>query len=428
MKKRQGRLFFSLATIMIVPLLALGIILVVIAQQSVSKAMSLEIQKALAGVARETVDLYSMTYPGEIRMEGDHFYMGETDLTDNYLLADRIKENTGADITVLYGDVRMISTITDENGERIVGTTISNRTVVDAVFTGNEYYSSKTQVWDGDDYYVYYVPLYNGDEVCGMVFAGMTNESVIASIKTIEIKIVLVFLIVFLILLGIISSYAQNLVGRLDEIRDYIGGLTKNDFDDQMPQRVLNRKDEIGEMGRHAQKVGKTLQKLISNDPLTGLFNRRAGRAELAKCIDRASGTNSEYVTVALGDIDFFKTVNDRYGHECGDLVLVTVAEMFTEHIKEQGCAIRWGGEEFLLIYQKDEKDALAELETLQKELEDYIFEYEEHRFRVTMTFGLVQYMPGQTIDELVKAADDLLYLGKEGGRNRIIFREEQEN
>jgi diguanylate cyclase (GGDEF)-like protein len=108
--------------------------------------------------------------------------------------------------------------------------------------------------------------------------------------------------------------------------------------------------------------------------------------------------------------------------------VLVTVAEMFTEHIKEQGCAIRWGGEEFLLIYQKDEKDALAELETLQKELEDYIFEYEEHRFRVTMTFGLVQYMPGQTIDELVKAADDLLYLGKEGGRNRIIFREEQEN
>ncbi|MGN0132380.1 MAG: diguanylate cyclase [Lachnospiraceae bacterium] len=420
-QKKQGRLFFSLAAVMAVPIFVLGIILVVMGQQSVSEGMTLEIRKSLAGIARQTADMYSIAYQGEIRSENGRFYMGDADLTNDFALADRMKENTGAEITIFWGDTRVITTITNENGERIIGSVLDNEQIADAVFSGNEYYSSKVQIRD-DCYFGYYVPLYNGDEVCGMVFAGMTNESVASNVRTIVAKIVIVFILALLIILAIASAYARNIVDRLDKIRCYIGGLAENNFGGQMPEVVLKRNDEIGEMGRHAVDVGKTIKDLISNDPLTGLFNRRAGRIELEKYMEGADRNSKSAVTVALGDIDFFKNVNDQYGHECGDMVLVTVAELFKKHLKGKGFSVRWGGEEFLLVYREDKKEALSDLEALTDELRHITFAYEEYSFSVTMTFGMAEYKAGENMDLLIKEADDLLYRGKEEGRNRIIY------
>lgn len=418
-KGKQGHLFFSLAAVMAVPIFVLGIILVIMGQQSVSEGMTLEIRKSLAGVARETADMYNIAYPGEIRLEDGLFYMGEADLTNDFALADRIKENTGAEITIFYEDTRVVTTITDDEGNRIIGSVLGNDQITDAIFNGNEYYSSKVKI-RGDSYYGYYVPLYNGDKVCGMVFAGMTNESVVANVRTIAMKIVLVFLLAFLIILGIASAYARNLVDRLDKIRYYIGGLAENDFSENMPDAVLKRNDEIGEMGRHAVDVGKKIKELISNDPLTGLLNRRAGRIELGKYMDRADRDSKNAVSVALGDIDFFKNVNDEYGHDCGDMVLVTIAELFKKYMKDAGFTTRWGGEEFLLVYHKEKESAFADLEELLEELRDITFTYEDYSFSVTMTFGFTEYKTGESMDMLIKRADDLLYQGKAEGRNRI--------
>ncbi len=420
-EKRQGHLFLSLAAVMSIPIFLLGVILVIMGQQSVAEGMSLEIRKSLAGVARETADLYYIAYPGEIRMENDHFYMGDADLTGNYALADRIKENTGADVSIFWKDTRIITTIEDENGERIVGTALNNRQIEDLVFSGNEYYSSKVEIWGGS-YFGYYVPLYNNDdEICGMVFAGMTNESVSANVRTIVAKIVIVFILALLIILGIASAYAKNIVDRLDKIRGYIVGLAENNYGGQMPEIVLKRNDEIGEMGRHAVEVGKTIRGLIYNDPLTGLLNRRAGRIELDKYMDRADCSREKKVTVVLGDIDFFKNVNDQYGHECGDMVLVTISQLLKKYMKNMGVAVRWGGEEFLLVYGCGREQVLAELEKLMEELHHMTFTYEEFNFPITMTFGLAEYCSGQTMDGLIKEADDLLYRGKAEGRDRII-------
>lgn len=419
-KKKQGHLFFSLAAVMAVPIFVLGIILVIMGKQSVSEGMSLEICKSLAGTARNTADMYNIAYPGEIRMENGRFYMGDVDLTDNYALVDRIKENTGADVTIFWKDTRVLTTIKDENGERIVGSVLENQQIADLVFGGNEYYSSKVKIWD-DSYFGYYVPLYNGDEICGMVFAGMTNESIAANVRTIVAKIVIVFLLALLIIFAIASVFARNIVDRLDKIRSYIGGLAENNFSGQMPEMVLRRNDEIGEMGRHAVEVGKTIKDLIYNDPLTGLLNRRAGRIELDKYMDRADRNKKNKVTVVLGDIDFFKNVNDQYGHECGDMVLVTISELLKKYMKDIGAAVRWGGEEFLLVYGEDREQTLADLDKLMEELRHITFTYEEYSFSVTMTFGLAEYCSGQTLDGLIKEADDLLYRGKAEGRDRIV-------
>lgn len=419
-KDKKGKLFFSLAGLMAVPILILGVILVIVGKQSVSEGMELEIQKSLTGIARESADVYGIAYPGEIRMEDDRFYMGGVDLTGDCTLADRIKENTGADISIFWQNQRVITTIKDKNGERITNTKLDDTRIVDAVLTGNECYSRNVQI-RGTGYFAYYVPLYNDGEVCGMVFAGKSNESVVENVQTIVTKIVLVFLIALAVMIAVISVFAGNIVDCVNKVRCYIGGLAENNFTAQMPQVVLRRKDEIGDMGRHAVEVAETIKELIATDALTGLFNRRAGRIELAKCMEKARTDKSRNVTVVMGDIDYFKQINDRYGHECGDKVLSTIAGIFKEHLEKRGFPIRWGGEEFLLVFKEDEENTLVSLQKIMEEICNKTFDYEDCHFSVTITFGVARYDGKDSMDSLIKKADDLLYKGKAEGRNRIV-------
>ena len=420
-RRKSTGLFLSLSAVMAVPILVLGIVLVIMGTKSVSEGMELEIQKALASTAREAVAIYSLSYPGEIRMEDERFFMGDTDLTKEYTLIDQIKENTGNEISIFYGDTRMLTTITDDAGERIVHTTSKDPNILSAIQMGNEYYSDRVYI-NGKYYYGYYVPLKNNDEICGMIFAGMSNESVRDSVSTIITKILIVFIIALLGVVLIASLFAGNIVKTLNQIRTYIGSLAENNFNTKMPVAVLKRTDELGDMGRHAQEVGETLQTLIYKDPLTGLYNRRAGRIELSKYIDLAEASNfRKKVVVALGDIDFFKKINDTYGHDCGDLVLTKLSDIFVKHMDKNGIPIRWGGEEFLLVFKTDYKMAYGLVESMVEEIRKTQFEYEGTTFHVTMTMGITEYKKKESIEEIVKRADDLLYKGKTGGRNQIV-------
>lgn len=420
-KKRGAGLFLSLAAVMGMPILVLGIIFIVLGTQSVSEGMELEIKKALASTARETVALYSLSYPGEIKKEDQRFLMGGVDLSGDYTLIDQIKENTGNEISIFYGDTRMLTTIQDSDGGRFVHTTMEDANIIAAIRMGNEYYSDRVKI-NGQFYYGYYVPLRNGNEICGMVFAGMTNESVKASVHTIVTKIVIVFLIALMAVFVIASIYAGNVVKALNQIGDYIGSLAENNFKVQMPAAILQRRDELGDMGRHAQEVGANLQTLIYRDPLTGLYNRRAGRMELSKYIDLAESSNyRRQVVVALGDIDFFKKINDTYGHECGDLVLTEISEAMEELVGEQGVPIRWGGEEFLLAFKTDYRTAHGIVERVIGNIRDTEFTYEGQSFHVSMTFGISSYRQKESIEQVVKRADEYLYRGKKSGRDRVV-------
>ena len=228
-------MFLSLSAVMAVPILVLGIIFIALGTQSVSEGMELEIKKALASTARETVALYSLSYPGEIETEGQRFLMGGVDLSGDYTLIDQIKENTGNEISIFYGDTRMLTTIQDADGNRIVHTTTDDANIMAAIQMGNEYYSDRVDI-NGQYYYGYYIPLRNGNEICGMVFAGMTNESVKGSVNTIVTKIVIVFLIALMAVLVIASMYAGNVVKVLNQIGDYIGSLAENNLKGKMKQ------------------------------------------------------------------------------------------------------------------------------------------------------------------------------------------------
>ncbi len=173
---------------------------------------------------------------------------------------------------------------------------------------------------------------------------------------------------------------------------------------------------------RESLEMQQRLKRQASIDPLTGLLNRRGMQEYLSRELDAyQEGTISRF-SMAMGDIDFFKRVNDVYGHECGDLVLKTLARLFREEMKQIGAVSRWGGEEFLFSFHDYGKDqALPVLQRLQQKLTQLEIPYKNNRLKITMTFGLVEFDYRHNMDYSIDEADKKLYCGKESGRNRII-------
>ncbi|MBO4336977.1 MAG: GGDEF domain-containing protein, partial [Lachnospiraceae bacterium] len=193
-------------------------------------------------------------------------------------------------------------------------------------------------------------------------------------------------------------------------------------FDMKMPVSVRKRTDEIGDMGRYAIEVCGALEKKITTDPLTGLLNRRACNAQLEKMLAHVNRDETARLTVTIGDIDHFKMVNDTYGHECGDIVLKKVSEIFREEMKEKGIVARWGGEEFLLIFTAHIDDVLVHLNEILWRIRSYKFEYGDFEpFNVTMSFGVNGRVLDKTMDDVIREADNCLYDGKLTGRDKIV-------
>ena len=171
---------------------------------------------------------------------------------------------------------------------------------------------------------------------------------------------------------------------------------------------------------RNLRIYNRKLKLMSETDTLTKLMNRRFAEHEL---ISYDESNNKKFISIALGDIDFFKNINDTYGHECGDYVLYTLAGKFKNHMKNQGFVCRWGGEEFLFVYEgKNGDDARIELEKLRKQIETFPFEYEGNAFNVHMTFGLEEYSNKIGHVKTIESADKKLYLGKESGRNCVVY------
>ena len=275
----------------------------------------------------------------------------------------------------------------------------------------------------GEDYFGYYVPILNKDKsVVGMAFAGKKRTEVMESIWSSIMNSLIICMVVVISTLLVCVVSSGKIVSALKSIMEYMEHLAQSDFSHKMPKRVLRRTDEIGDMGKNAVNVSQSLEEMITTDPLTKLLNRRACKKYLDKWIEKCNKRKENRITIAIGDIDHFKKINDTYGHDCGDMVLVTVSEIFKKHMKDIGCVERWGGEEFLLVFEKETETAGEHLRTLLDEIRHYEFDYKGHKFYITFTFGVNGQIIGNSFDDIVNSADECLYKGKTGGRDRVVF------
>lgn len=186
---------------------------------------------------------------------------------------------------------------------------------------------------------------------------------------------------------------------------------------------VLISVEDILEMEKKLLINNDKLKHLALEDPLTGLANRRSIREYLGAVTEEHVMTKSRGVSVAIADIDYFKDINDQYGHDCGDIVLLQAAQKFENFMQGKGMVGRWGGEEFVFVFfDMNGKDAAFYLNKLLESLQEHEFVYQNKEIKITITFGLAEYDSSKGIDATITEADKKLYQGKKTGRNQVVF------
>lgn len=161
------------------------------------------------------------------------------------------------------------------------------------------------------------------------------------------------------------------------------------------------------------------IRDLSFKDPLTRLFNRRYFFENVDRFTEQAR-ENRQQISVAMLDIDFFKQVNDTFGHEGGDVVLERVSDLMRSAFSESAITCRFGGEEFcILMAHTTDEDVLNRFDQFREAIEDEEIPFEDSVIRVTISIGLCS--EPDSIESMLKLADSRLYAAKESGRNRVV-------
>jgi diguanylate cyclase (GGDEF)-like protein len=355
---------------------------------------------------------------GITEVDGE-YYLGERNITDDYTVIDRMKEYSGNELSVFYQDNRILTTILRADGERYVHTKASE--VWLEVKNGDDYFSDDLVI-NGEHYFGYYAPIIDeSGTVVGMGFAGVPGTELKALIYRTYKICILVCVIVCVVAVALCSFATGHFMAIQKGIITYLKEIDEGQYEHAMDVKLTKRKDEYGVMSRSFVKMNNSLVSLILRDGLTELYNRRAAMKRLEQFMVNANSVGGSTFTFAICDIDFFKKVNDTYGHNCGDLVLKMVSEKLRAVEEDQDFVARWGGEEFIIVLNGRMKDNLVTINSVADSIRNSSVTYDGKEVSVTMTFGVTEYHVPEQLDNMISRADSLLYQGKEGGRNRVV-------
>lgn len=197
----------------------------------------------------------------------------------------------------------------------------------------------------------------------------------------------------------------------LDEIQSNIQSIIENlDVPDANKTEVIKK---INFMYTQTKQLTVT-------DNLTRLFNRRHFDFEFEREFRRAKRYKND-LSVAILDIDFFKKINDKYGHLCGDYILREIAFIIKDNFRQTDIVCRYGGEEFAIILtETPDETSCIPLERLRKRVENTKFNYKNQTINVTISIGVTSNIDFENSSDMFDEADKALYKAKNSGRNRV--------
>jgi diguanylate cyclase (GGDEF)-like protein len=235
----------------------------------------------------------------------------------------------------------------------------------------------------------------------------------------------------FLILSGWAGSLSENLRTELrtsDRLRIELAQDKSNlkELNEKLNEANELLAEKVAQRTKELEESHEELKQLSMTDPLTGLFNRRSCEEKFQNEINRFKRTQESF-SIILSDIDHFKKINDNYGHNIGDQVLVETARIIKNYSRKTDMVFRWGGEEFLFILTGTEiNGGVIVGEKIRSSIEKNEFLYNGNNVPVTMSFGVSIYEEGQTMEECIAQADENLYKAKKAGRNRVVSTQSQ--
>ena len=264
MTKNKSKLNAKLLQITVVPLILTGIVILISTYVTFSNTMEREVQRGLSSIAITTLHAYDRLYPGDyalVERNGEYtFFKGLYNLSENDNYLQEIKRDADIDITFFYGDMRVLTTLETEEGHTMIGTTAHPKVVVD-VFDGQREKFYRSVLVGSQNYFAYYSPVYNGDGTCvGMIFAGKPTNVVQAEIRKAMLPTFGVILFMIFIAGLICTSFTKELVMIISRIKSFLKELAQGNLKAELDGRILQRQDELGEMGRFTSHLQRALR------------------------------------------------------------------------------------------------------------------------------------------------------------------------
>lgn len=256
----------KILTMALAPLLCLGIATILIGNARISSVVTGSIENGLRASAISVRDTLSYVDEGEYRLEGESLYKGEFNVSEAVSIADNLRESADTDITVFYGDTRYMTSVLDEQGNRVVGTQAGEKVIQTVLNEGKEYFATDVDVV-GHSYFGYYLPFYDstGSQIAGMIFAGMPRADaegqIISIISLLTVIMVVLFIICAVLLFGVVSKMVHALRMGANTLEQVSNGKLNMEID---LKKMTKRKDELGTISRAIERLKEELITILS--------------------------------------------------------------------------------------------------------------------------------------------------------------------
>lgn len=257
MKLKQKILLIS-----ILPLVFLGFVIIMFGDKQITNVLTEQIQDGLRATTIAVRSTFRKLNNESYRLnENNELVKGDFNISLTPDLVDGIKDATGIDVTIFYGDTRYMTSVVDESGQRITGTKAGPRAIENVLGKGEEFFATDAVVAD-QEYFGYYIPLFDFEtqETVGMVFAGQPK----AQIRRIIVLIVALVIIVAIICAVLIFITVNKMVKHLEEGVTALSQLSDGKLNIHIEDKVLNEKDEIGDICRAIEKMKENLSGIIN--------------------------------------------------------------------------------------------------------------------------------------------------------------------
>lgn len=261
----------------LVPIGVLGIIIVLLSMTYLRKSIVNQVEQSLRGTASATLAAYDQNSGSYIVAENGDIWKGGYNISSSDKLLDTIKEKSGMDVTFFYGTKRIMTSITDKNGDRILGSPAGAKIEEVVLKNGQEYFSKNVSI-DGVLYFGYYVPVFQGDDTSapiGMVFAGINKNETLNNALS-----VVFYMIIIVVVIGVVGMLGAGLISNsisktLKAETVCMEELATGNLNVQVNENYLKRKDELGDLSRSISKLQTDLRAVIGgiNDSTNQLIN-----------------------------------------------------------------------------------------------------------------------------------------------------------
>lgn len=361
------------------PVVLLGLLSILFMLTTVRSSMMEEIEEGLKGTAAATLAAYDQNTGDYMESSNGDIWKGSYNISRSESLVDRIRDNTGMDVTFFYGDRRIMTSAVDSNGDRILNSPAGDRIVEKVLQNGEEYFSSAVSL-DGVMNYGYFMPVYqNGsdDEIIGMVFVGTDKENKDAVVNGIIFGIGAAVCVAMILCIGVGLKLATSISRNIKKSIGIMGKVAEGDLTVWVDDKMLKRKDEIGDLSRVTVKLKDTLKGILKGISENSASLLEASRA-LGNAVDTTNGTMNE-VQNAVSQVVANSTEQSKNSESTSENMRI-----MGEHITETSTEVDTLNQNAASMQKSSKKtaDTLAQLCHINEEVERIIGEVKEQTDR----------------------------------------------